>query len=933
MFVPLLLVLLMWLILWKTKTLISFGLTETWLSDESQPNFLNLLPINGYHFFRRDRKGKGGGIAVYLKDNIKAEVLKINIAPKSNIEHLWIRFKVYNINVICGIVYRAPHRKKRPSRISDFMGDLDEILSLLAPTADLFVCMGDFNINLLNVNNPLDKCFSAYNFTQLINEPTRFKKKSATLLDPIFVNCDSSLVSESGTLNADAISDHRLVFCNIKIKKPRFAPKMIEYRDYKNFEAATFLNDLAELDWEQFIQETDIDSKVNMFNSFINKIFDKHAPIRKARVTRPPAPWLTQQIKNLMIARDRALKQFKSSKNEVDWFEYTRLRNITLSSIRKEKKNQLYQISKHNDFRSTWKALNNLHVVNKPKQNLPSELSDPENINKYFSSFLRSNDSPCLDRIKFYSNNKHINAEDFEFSMVTIEDIRDILSNIKTQAVGADGLSIKMLDYCSPFIDKYICHLINICIERSYFPEQWKHAIGCAIPKISNPESFSDLRVISILPVLSKILEKVLHKQIYEYFCLHNFIPSFQAGFRKGFSTATALTRMTDDITVCLDNKLVTCVVLLDYSKAFDTINHRLLLAKLKYYGLSEAAVTLIRSFLTNRKQRIKANCQFSSFLNISAGVPQGSIIGPLLFIIYTADILLAPKYCKTQAYADDTQLYYSFPADRVQEAQVCINSDLQLLSKLSEEHNLKLNSGKSKVMIFATKKQYVSIKPNLTIQIQNENLPIVKTAKNLGIVFDDALSFEAHVNSLFKKAYFSLKLLYASRQFLTRKLKKILVESLVLSLMNYCDFIYGPFLNSITKNRIQVLQNNCCRFVVGYRKFDHISHKVRELGWMDMESRRKLHFGCFLFNSLTSKNMPWLSDKLIPRGKIHNVNIRHKHKLTMPRYETAVFKKGFTFNAVTFINSLPFDMATINNVLSFKKKVRTMIQERSQTS
>ncbi len=188
-----------------------------------------------------------------------------------------------------------------------------------------------------------------------------------------------------------------------------------------------------------------------------------------------------------------------------------------------------------------------------------------------------------------------------------------------------------MLQLASPFKDPYITHV--------------KNAVCFPLPKTNHPDAFSDLRLISIFPACSKLYEKIIYKQLYNFVNDNKIIPHCQEGFRKSHSTSTALGTVTDDIVISLDKKLSTLLVLLDFSKAFDKINHKLLCSKLKYFGLSLSSVSLIKSFLNNRSQCVRIDNINSSFKKITAGVSQGTILGPLLFIIYTSNIIQSTKF------------------------------------------------------------------------------------------------------------------------------------------------------------------------------------------------------------------------------------------------------------------------------------------------
>lgn len=898
-------------------------LTETWLCDAVAYDAFN---IPGYNFVRKDRIGRGGGIAFFIKNTLAYEIVCFDFEVCERLEYLFLKIKVKNNLFAFGAFYRPPN-----TRINSFIADFDNIFSFLCPMVDHVVCMGDFNVNLLNLDNPLSRCFENYNFVQLINEPTRISSTASTLLDPIFVT-DSEIVSNVGTLSADSISDHRLVFCKLDIVKPRTPQKIITYRLFKNLNFQSFSSDLYNLPWYLILYETNIDCKISMINNFILTLFDIHAPIVQARVSKVKAPWLTSDIKMFMDLRDRSLQKYKQSGLNDDWVQYKRLRNFTLNSVRKAKKNYMNSVCSENNSAKTWRTLRNFSIGSKKLYSVPQNLADPEAISAYFRPYLQVA-SDCSEKVDFYKNQSKQNSNKFNFNLATVESVHKILNSIKTNASGIDGISATMLKYCSPFIDPYIVHIINCCIETQYFPDQWKISIGKPIPKVSHPADHGDLRIVSILPVLSKIFEKILFEQIYAFVLQNDILPSSQCGFRKGHSTSVALTSVVDDIILARDRGKDVALVLLDFSKAFDTINHDLLCAKLCYYGFGDESVNLMTSYLCNRKQKIFSSDEYSNEIKILSGVPQGSILGPLLFIIYTADILTSINGCKVQAYADDTQLYFDFDFNEYIQATEIINRDLEVIKKVSSDHNLLLNSAKSRVLIFSNKNHANFLDQNLNIQLDGLMLQKVKCYRNLGLLIDSELRFREHIKQLHRRSFTTLKLIFANRHILNTRLRKQLCESLVLSHYNYCDHIYGFSIDVLDKYRVQKVQNACCRLIFGLRKYDHVSHTHRVLNWLTMENRRVLHFGCFIYHIINGKDPPYaLRNKLVFRSSVHSREIRHKYKLTMPLHRTSLFQRCFSFNCVRVFNSC-LDGIIELDLIKFKTALKRTLLSRQNNA
>ncbi|XP_044760860.1 uncharacterized protein LOC123318307 [Coccinella septempunctata] len=472
---------------------------------------------------------------------------------ESPVECLWIQPSIRKLSIVIGVVYRPPNRRKHKSKFSSFVNDVHLMLNYVCPMADCIFCIGDVNVNLLNSSNPLSECFSSYGFDQIIQEPTRVTLTSSTLLDPIFVKCPANFMGVSGVKNMCHISDHRLAFCECYVPGSKRVQKFITYRDFDDFDCEAFLSDLRSERWRSFTREPNINKKVQIFNDILLSVYDRHAPVRRRRISKPRAPWLTERLRGLMRKRDRAFAAFRRSGSAEDWNEYKRMRNGTLAEIRRSKTSYLLAASSDGN-EAVWKALKSLNVAKVNARAIPDCLKDAESISDFCSAFNGvAGDDACTDKISYYNNNSYRTEPSFHFKIVSLEQIRTIMTGIRTKAVGDDDVTLDMLVHAFPVIESYVQHLVNSCIVAGVFPVQWKCAIGIPLPKTVEPTSFSDLRIISILPLLSKVLEKVLSDQISEYVNDFNLLPSYQSGFRKNHSTATTLASVTDKIFHDLD--------------------------------------------------------------------------------------------------------------------------------------------------------------------------------------------------------------------------------------------------------------------------------------------------------------------------------------------------------------------------------------------
>lgn len=883
-------------------------IVETWLSDDVNDDFLH---INNYNFFKYNRHGgRGGGVAIYIKSKFKCS--SINYLSLNNTEQLWISLMLNNKLTCVGVAYRPPKHS-----VLEFLEILENNLSILAPKFEYTIFGGDLNIDYLNIlSNSYKKLIElqdSFGLVQIVNEPTRIGTTSATILDLIFCS-DNLNVTNSSVIDLPNMSDHNVVLCDIDTNEITSPPFLRTYRSYKYFNPDNFYRDLQLANIEQIFYVADLDIKLETFNSLILNVFDKHAPLVTSRISKKYCPWLTDNIKHMISLRKKALQKFKKTKNKTDGVYYKDLKNFVNTAIKNEKRAYLQFKLNNNNHKTLWKDLKELNIYDNSQNNvIPDHLCEVNDINRYFINSQNSNE-PHLDTLDFYNTNIRTRIDTFNFKLISNETVLKHLSTIKTKAAGCDDLNINMIHLCCPYILPFLTHIINSCIEKKYFPQCWKISHIIPMPKLKNITEMKDLRPISILSVLSKLFEKILNEQIREHLNKFHILPALQSGFRPGHSCASALLKVTDDILSAIDKNKLTVLVLLDYSKAFDLINHRLLLAVLHYFGFGADALALLSSYLIGRKQRVLLNSIFSEALEVKSGVPQGSILGPLLFTIYTSNFYSYVNYCEAHYYADDTQLYFSFDISNLDDACSKINADLQSLLLASSNHSLTINPNKSAVMLFGRKSQREQCLYNLHIVIDNEPLNVVDITKNLGLQLDPTLKFSSHITKCLKRAYCNLKLLYGSNYVLDKKSKIILCNSLVLSHFNYLDVVYHSCLTMFDQSRIQRVQNACIRFIFGIRKYQSVSHKLLELKWLNMKERRILHMCCFYHKVITSKTPSYLYSKIAFGDTLHDLNTRYCKRIFVPRHTTAIYKSSFSYSICKYYNAIPDNLKKLHS-------------------
>ena len=396
--------------------------------------------------------------------------------------------------------------------------------------------------------------------------------------------------------------------------------------------------------------------------------------------------------------------------------------------------------------------------------------------------------------------------------------------------------------------------LINASLSSGIFPQAFKSAVIFPLLKKPSldPNELKNFRPISNLPFISKIIEKLVLVQMSRHLSANNLLNQFQSAYRPGHSTETAVLKIVNDLLLSLDDGKISLLASLDLSAAFDTIDHAFLLHRLQHdFGLSGTVLDWFSSYLSGRIQSVSVHSHTSVPASVSCGVPQGSVLGPILFVLYTTPLsaVIERHSILHHSYADDSQLQNSATPDRlpdlIDSMRLCID-----VKDWMTDNKLKLNDDKTEVVIISSSRMSTALSIPDSLDIGNASVPFSDTVKNLGVTLDCHLSLKTHVLNLVRTANFKLRRIGSIRSLLTTEATATLVSAFILSRLDYCNSLLSGCPRSLIL-RLQKVQNNAARLILRIFKREHISPHLASLHWLPIDSRIKYKLACICYNSL----------------------------------------------------------------------------------
>ena len=959
-------------------------LTETWFNDSIPAQAF--VPDN-YSIIRKDRsenfkqkygRNRGGGVAVLHKKHIKVEN-KTYLTDKVE-EILWVQVKT-KYSFMLGTIYRTEYtdiliNDKDESTLEENIRKASEITSNIIITGDLNVDMLDHESK---ETQALVDTFESYDLKQYIAKATRVDKKSLkpTILDHVWASPDSNLIKSTGTF--DGISDHMGTYMKLNQKPPPIPDSKIIFRSYKNYNSEDFCSELAAnieaSNIEDLIENNDVNSATEELVKVIQETAQKHAPVIevKKKNQKKGIPWFTEELKSMIKNKNELLQDYYTS--GLDFYK-SRLKMVS-NSINHLKRNlkKSYIQDKleeaNGDSKETWKIYNLITRRTKTKEATEPDMMNQQKadkFNRYFATVgleiqrelektghstteipdTQSTQMPDVSDAhsqhsqdsqsqhdpdtRSHDSETHDTTTTFTFQKETIANIEKIIDNIRNDvAVGEDMIGAKLIKDMKNTISSILVKIINKGYETETFPDCMKRAAIKPIHKKDDIDDISNYRPISILPTLSKIFEKAATIQFVSHFETNKKIHRSQHAYRLLHSTITCLVEVTNYVYRLLDKKKLTAIISLDLSKAFDSINHKLLLNKLRKLGLNEAAVMWVKSYLSNRKQITKFRNFTSQEEAIFSGIPQGSIVGPFLFLCYTNDFHDEFEgECRTYAYADDTQLVIE--ATNIQQLQRKIESIMAKAQKWYQRNAMKNNIGKTEVLLITSNKKNEFLK----IKVKDGSKVIIIKSKPhikiLGIIIDSKLNWRKQVNEVRRKSFNITRNIHHINHLLPLQNKLNLYHALISPQFSYGDVVWGGCGQKESLS-LQRVQNFAAKSITGNRKYDSATASLKQLKLLNLKQRRNIHETVLVHKALQNKCPENINTQY--QQHLSKVNTRQStHRiLQVPTHKTTKFEKSPLYRSIKSWNSVPNHINTEKIKLHKTQLQRHLIQQAYSSS
>ena len=927
---------------------------ETFLRDGDNAKLVEIKDY-GWNILSDPRKYRtGGGIAMLYKSSI---TLKSNtkVTKYKSFQVMESLLKADTEMVRLVNVYKPGYTKKARYTDCMFLEEFEDYLKTLSNKTGTPLIAGDFNFHVERPGDRYPKMFlDLLNNNQLQQYvPLIPTHEDGGTLDLVITNKNfGTRLGTFDVIKSRTTSDHFLVLFEVDISDNSLKDegKFLNYRNFKSIDIECFKEDILNSDLRNFEDSLSVDEAVLLYDSVLTKLIDKHSPVIRKKLIKKATPWLDVELRTLRRKRRAAERAWRSGKG--GRLDYIRIRDefTRLEFIKRCKHHKESLRTSSGDTKTLYKKLHRLlgsDSQDLPKHQNSTRLSEEfkdhfaEKVNKIRRDISDGDGARCAEKVIDETNDPAINCKIDDLTTITAEDLKDLVCKMSNKFCCLDPIPTFLLKQCISELTPILLHIINTSLTTGMFPSGMKKAVIKPTLKKDNidADNLNNYRPVSNLPTVSKLLEKVVLNQLNDYLTSNNLHCPVQSGYRPHHSCETLLVRMADDINKEIEEGNIVIVVLLDLSAAFDTIDHNILLDKLlKDYGICGKALHWVKSYLHGRSFCVKIDDTMSSLLELLFGVPQGSLLGPILFILYIKALQkIASKYgLDIQLYADDSQLYISFcpsQADDITAVKSRINNCLAEIKSWMILNFMKLNESKTELLVLG--KTRVLKECNLDVRIQFGNMNIMPTEckgdnwKSLGIRFDESLSMERQINSVKKKCSWTMMNLRTIGHYLDEGVKIMLVKQLVIAKLDYCNSLYTN-LPKTRLNKLRSILNGAVRYIYNIKdRTENLIPYYKKAHILPIDQRIVFKV-CLLAHKVVYGLCPTYLSSLVERDMaVSSIYTRAKPqgdclRLKVPKMSrTKLGERRFSNYAPTYWNALPLQIRSLVDTSGFKRKLK----------
>jgi len=870
--------------------------------------------IDGFQMYHAGERMKRG-IITYIKDSLPVQQIKTEV---SFIEGVWCRIPMKSKSLIIGNIYRSPN-----SNLDNSKSIFAAITEICQQEADIMVC-GDFNMKDINWidgttsnsdNSPSKwfmECIENNFLTQHVTESTRFRTGQESSLLDLILTSDESLVSGLQYTDPIGKSDH--VCLSFEVRRGDVDQNTGKKgRNYYKGDYSALKKDIAAVDWEEVLTNMDVEEAWNLFQRELTSSIGKHIPISQ-NANKRRKKWISKDTEESIRLKHRAYRKYKNEPTEENWAEFKKMRNKVTETTRNARVDFENQVA--HDFKDNPKAFwsyvkgqtsvrSGVAPLKKDDGSIATKPEDKaEELNRFFASVFTDEDRNHIPTPKPEQMTSVL-----ESIVITDKDIEQEIRGLKPgKSAGPDGIHPKVLIEVSEQISLPLKLIFQKSLHEGVVPQAWKEAEVVPIFKKGQRDNPGNYRPVSLTSVCCKMLERIVRRAIVGHATLNNLLTPAQHGFRPNRSCTTQLLLVTEEWTKWMDEDLPFDCIYLDYRKAFDSVPHERLLTKIHSLGVRGSLHKWIRSFLSGRRQRVRVDNSLSSWRPVTSGIPQGSVLGPTLFLFFINDL---PSVTQNEValFADDSKLYGTVAKVEDRES---LQRDLHELGEWSAKWQLPFNEDKCSVIHYGrhnAKHNYI---------LNGKVIGKSDEEKDLGVLFDSSLDFERHITAATKKANSRLGIVRRGFRSLSEKPFSRLYKSLVRPLVEYANTVAHPT-HKREADKLEGVQRRASKVPHTLKDLPY-EERLKKLGIPTLEYRRKradvLQTWRIVHQVDDLPEAEFFARAETNRTRGHSLKFQKKHS------KTRIRKQAFSQRTVSSWNSLPESVVSAEKINTFKSRL-----------